>query len=126
MDIGRLKNNYQYYDDSYYVPEEIILSIKESPEYNIHIEKGYFFDIFYGNAPLDGKGWHGFTRDYMEKVGGWEDASEINDIDEYINDMLKYRNCGFEYKETFEVFNLIIDFLTYAKQTGQTVIVEVD
>ena len=125
MDIGKLKNNWEYYDDSYYVPEEIALSIKESPEFNIHIERSYFHDIFYDNAPMDGKGWHGFTRDYLEKTGGWETISEIEDIDEYLNDLIKYLQAGFRYKESPDVLNLILDFLTYAKQTGQTVIVEV-
>ncbi len=40
MDIEKLKNNWEYYDDSYYVPDEITISIKEEPEFNIHIEEG--------------------------------------------------------------------------------------
>ena len=126
MDITKLKNNWEYYDDSYYVPDEITISIKEEPEFNIHIEEGYFHDIFHGNAPMDGKGWHGFTRDYLERVGGWENVSEIGDIDEYLNDLMKYLQAGFSYKESPNVLNLVIDFLTYAKETGQTVIVEVN
>ena len=126
MDIGKLKDNWEYYDDSYYVPDEITISIKEEPEFNIHIEEGYLYDIIRGNAPMDGKGWYGFTRDYLERVGGWEDVSEIEDIDEYLNDLMKYVQAGFSYKESPNVLNLVIDFLTYAKETGQTVIVEVN
>ena len=126
MDITKLKNNWEYYDDSYYVPDEITISIKEEPEFNIHIEEGYLYDIIRGNAPMDGKGWYGFTRDYLERVGGWEDVSEIEDIDEYLNDLMKYVQAGFSYKESPNVLNLVIDFLTYAKETGQTVIVEVN
>ncbi len=126
MDITKLKNNWEYYDDSYYVPDEITISIKEEPEFNIHIEEGYLYDIIRGNAPMDGKGWYGFTRDYLERVGGWEDVSEIEDIDEYLNDLMKYLQAGFSYKESPNVLNLIIDFLTYAKETGQTVVVEVN
>ena len=126
--MEKLKNNYQYFDNSYYIPAEITLSIKESPEFNIHIEEMYFHDIFHDNAPLDGKGWHGFTRDYLEMVGGWEKTSEIDDLEEYLKDIKKYIKPKYEFerKETPEVLNLIIDFLTYAKETGQTVVVEVD
>ena len=126
MDISRLKNNEQdFIDDA--SGHVVIMWLKESPEFNLHIDEMYFGDVF-GNPIFNNKPWVGFTRDYQEITGGWKDASEIEDIDEYIYDMLRYkdreRRMGWE--ETPEVFNLIIDFLTYAKETGQTVVVEVD
>ena len=126
MDISRLKNNEQYFID-YVSAHEVTMWLKESPEFNLHIGEMYFGDVF-GNPIFNNKPWVGFTRDYQEFTGGWKDASEIEDIDEYIYDMLRYkdreRRTGWE--DTPEVFNLIIDFLTYAKETGQTVVVEVD
>ena len=125
MDIGKFKNNEQYYDDSYVVSNEVIIELKETPEFNLHIDEMYFADIF-GNPLFDGNPWIGFTRDYQEEVNGWEEVTEMDNIDEYISDMLRYSNKEFRWEETPEVFNLILDFLTYAKQTGQTVIVERD
>lgn len=127
MDIAKLKNNWEYYDDSYVVTDEVKIHLKESPEFNLHIDETYFFDIF-GNPIFNGKPWVGFTRDYQEIVNGWEKETEIENIDEYIRDMLRYKNREREldFEETPEVFNLILDFLTYAKETGQTVIVEKD
>ena len=49
-----------------------------------------------------------------------------DNVDEYIWDMLRYKDKEFAWKETPEVFDLIIDFLTYAKQTGQTIVMEMD
>ena len=125
MDIGKFKNNEQYYDDSFVVPHEVIVRLKETPEFNLHIDEMYFSDIF-GKPLFDGNPWIGFTRDYQEEVNGWDEATEMDNIDEYISDMLRYSNEEFRWEETPEVFNLILDFLTYAKQTGQTVIVERD
>ena len=125
MDIGKFKNNEQYYDDSYVVSNEVIIELKESPEFNLHIDEMYFADIF-GKPVLDGKPWIGFTRDYCECRNGWDEATEMDNIDEYIWDMLRYKDREFDWEETPEVFNLILEFLTYAKETGQTVIVEKD
>ncbi len=126
MDIQRLKNNRKHYEIGVeWAEPKVILSLKESPEYNLHIWDGYFVAIF-GEPIFADENWVGFTRDYQEGVGAWEKVMEIENIDEYIWDMLRYKDRKFDWEETPEVFNLIIDFLTYAKQTGQTVIVEAD
>ena len=128
MDIGKLKNNKEFSAEKIcpeYVEPNIILSMKESPEFNLFIWDGYFVKIF-GDPIFTDKDWVGFTRDYQEDVNGWDRATEIENIDEYIWDMLRYSEREYSWQETPEVFNLIIDFLTYAKETGQTVIVEKD
>lgn len=125
MDITRLKNNSEYFDDSYFAETDVELWLKESPDFHLHIDEMYFEDIFGLNPIFDGKPWRGFTRDCNEFVGGWEDSTEMQDIDEYLTDMLRYKGREFKWEETPEVFELIVDFLTYAKQTGQTVVVEV-
>jgi len=121
MDIEKFKNNEKYC--AWWPEPDIILSIKESPEFNLYIWEGYFGAIF-NEAIFTDKMWVGFTRDYHEFIGAWEKATEIENIDEYIWDMLRYKNKQFEWEETPKVFDLIIEFLTYAKQSGQTVIVE--
>ena len=125
MDIGKLKNNEQYC--AWWPEPEVVLSLKENPEFNLHIWDGYFVAIF--DRPIfTDEPWVGFTRDYQEDKGGWEKASEIENVDEYIWDMLRYKEKKYDpvwEKCVPEVFNLVIDFLTYAKQTNQTVIVEV-
>ena len=129
MDTGRLRNNYKYYDDSYVAIPEIILRLKESPDFNLHLWDAYFYDIF-GHPVLDGKGWYGFTRDYCERKGAWGFPSlepvEILDLHEYLYDMLQYSQKQFEIEETKVVFELVADFLRYAITTGQTVTVETD
>ena len=124
MDIEKLKNNEKYC--AWWPEPDIILSIKESPEFNLYIWEGYFAEIF-EKAIFTDKMWVGFTRDYQEGINGWEKATEIENIDEYIWDMLRYKDKA--YDPIFanivpKVFDLIIEFLTYAKQSGQTVIVE--
>ena len=128
MDIGRLKNNREYC--AWWPEPDIILSLKESPEFNLFIWDGYFVTIFSDPIFTD-KDWAGFTRDYQEFTGvwAWDDKTEIKDVDEYIWDMLRYKDKKYKpiwEKTVPEVFNLILDFLTYAKETGQTVIMEMD
>ena len=111
MDIGRLKNNEQYC--AWWPEREVVLSLKENPEFNLRIWDGYFAEIF-EDAIFTDEPWVGFTRDYQEGKGCWEKESEIKNIDEYIWDMLRYK--GKEYDPIWarhipEVFNLIIDFL---------------
>ena len=127
MDITRLKNNYEYYSDAE-INTEVVISLQEDEDYNIHIDEKFFGDIFMF-SPAAGDVWKGFTRDYQEQVGAWDfklgNKAKLIDLDEYISDMLYYTDKLTKFEETGEVFDLILDFLTYAKQTGQTVIVEV-
>ena len=131
MDIGRLKNNIKFSVEEVcpeFAEPDIILSFKESPEFNLRIWEGYFVAVF-SNPIFTDRNWVGFTRDYQEDVNGWEEATEMDNIDEYIWDMLRYKDIELDpiwEKTVPKVFNLILDFLTYAKQTGQTVIVEKD
>ena len=40
--------------------------------------------------------WVGFPRDYQEDKGGREKASEIENIDEYIWDMMRYKGKKYD------------------------------
>ena len=123
MDIGKLKNNNQFAAD--WAETEVALILKEAPEFSLYIEEGYFWDIF-GKPILDVVPWVGFTRDYQEEIGGWDAPTEIKNIDEYLEDILRYREREFLREKTSEVLELIISFLIYAKETGQSVIVDAD
>ena len=84
MDIGKIKNNHIYYD-GYEGETEIVLSINESKDLNMHVWEGYFDDIF-GEPSLVGDGWRGFTRDIhqMERIFSNEEFNMIVDVSEYL------------------------------------------
>lgn len=121
MDIGKLKNNTEFYEGFEDEPE-IELYLSESPDFNIHIWDGYFLDIF-GSPAMDGKGWNGFTRDYNQMERTYENQGVKVDIEEYLNDLCIYKNKDFEHDETIGCYNLLYAFLEYAKSNNKTVIV---
>ena len=92
----------------------------------IHFTDGFFDDIF-RDPSLDGKGWHGFTRDYHQSEGAFsnDDQAIIKDLDEYIADMKIYENRKFDYKETKQVYDLIYSWLIKARENSATVKVSV-
>ena len=124
MDIGKT-DNYTFYE-GFEGETEIELSSNNQDMETLHIWDGFFLDLF-GEPSLDGKGWNGFTRDYNQCEGAFGDDSEavISDIDEYIDDLKIYENRKFDYKETRDVYNLLLSWLNKAKATGSTVTVTV-
>ncbi len=136
MDIGKFKNNERFrewehmYETEigYIYDSEVILSLEENPDFNIHIWEAFFDDIFC-NPPLNGIGWRGFTRDRNEYIGAFSKKSgnkmEIQNLEEYFVDLLEHNEKEFDFEETREVFNLMVDFLRYAIATGQTVVVQI-
>ena len=74
----------------------------------------------FGNPSLDGKGWHGFTRDYNQCEGAFDNYGEavITDLQEYIDDLKIYKKRNFDYKETKEVYELICSWLTEAQENN--------
>lgn len=119
MDIGKLVNNTVFYDGFEDEPE-VELFIAESPEYNIHIWVGYIRDI-YDKPVFDGNEWTGFTRDYQQEVRTYEEKDTEIDIKEYYNDLLKYNDKHFRLEDTKKCYELIRNFLEYAKENGKTV-----
>ncbi len=124
MDIGNLKNNTSFYD-GYEGEPEIVLSILENKDYNLHFWEGYFDDIF-SNPSLDGNGWKGFTRDIHQMEGIFNDnvTSTAIDVVEYLDDLLLYENKSFDYEESKDAVSLIITFLKYALKNNYPVITE--
>jgi hypothetical protein len=125
MDIGKIKNNHIYYD-GYEGETEIVLSINESKDLNMHVWEGYFDDIF-GEPSLVGDGWRGFTRDIhqMERIFSNEEFNMIVDVSEYLEDLITYKDKTFRYEESAEVLNMLITFFEYVKQNDFTVTVDV-
>ena len=124
MDIGKT-DNYTFFE-GYEDEPEIEFSSSNQDMETLHIWDGFFDDIF-RRPSLDGKGWHGFTRDYHQCEGAFGDDSEavISDIDEYIDDLKIYENREFKFSNTRDVYNLLLSWLNKAKATGSTVTVTV-
>lgn len=119
MDIGMLIDNNFFYD-GFEDESEVELFIAEKPEFDIHIWIGYIRDIF--DKPIfDGNEWTGFTRDYQQEVGTYENNNVTINVDEYLFDLMKYKDKKFKFEETLDCFNLIKMFLKYAKQENLTV-----
>ena len=119
MDIGKFKNNSQFYD-GFETEAEIVLALMENPDYNIHIWEGYFADIF-GEPPLSGDGWSGFTRDYHQMERTYGEKNIVIDIQEYLRDLYNYAKRQFEFEETKECYRLLCNFLEYADARRKTV-----
>lgn len=124
MDIGKI-HNYKFYEGYGFEPEVELSTNVETME-TLHIWDGFFMDIF-GEPSLDGKGWHGFTRDYHQCEGAFDDAGEavITDLQEYIDDLKIYENRKFDYEETKEVYDLICNWLNEAMKNNCSVMVRV-
>lgn len=107
MDTGKI-DNYKFYK-GYEGEEEIELSTSDNSMETLHIWEGFFSDIFC-EPTLDGKGWHGFTRDYNQFEGAFDDSCSeavITNLQEYIDDLKLYKNRNFKFEETKEVYDLI-------------------
>lgn len=126
MDIGKILNNHDFYK-GYEGEPLIILSIEGCNENCLYVWEGYFEDIF-GNAEFSDNGWIGFTKDYQQLEGPFSGDNKPHIIDtiEYIQDLKKYLNKKFNYEETMDLLNLLIDFLDYAILINKRVLVSFD
>ena len=81
--------------------------------------EGLFADLL--DAPdMSGKGWKGFTRDYHELKGIWDEhkvETEIR-ISEYLKDLKSYKNASFDYEDTSEMATSLRRYLEYAQAHG--------
>ena len=117
MDIGKI-DNYKFYE-GYEDEPEVELSADDENMETLHIWDGFFMDIF-SEPPLDGSGWNGFTRDYNQCEGAFDDNGEavITNLQEYIDDLKIYENRKFDYEETKDVYNLICYWLSKAQKNN--------
>lgn len=126
MDIGKISGNYTFYD-GYESEPQITIAIKDDENIHIHLWDGYFEDIF-GNPSLDGNGWTGFTKDYNQLEGAFAENADCEEIkpNEYLEDILQYKEKTFDYEETAAVVDLICELLQYAIDNDKSVIVTVE
>ncbi|MBQ9873188.1 MAG: hypothetical protein IJM30_01885 [Thermoguttaceae bacterium] len=69
----------------------------------LNVWEGLFDDLL-DNPDMSGKGWRGFTRDYHELKGIWDDFSDETEIQipEYLKDLENYKNASFRFEDTSE------------------------
>ena len=125
MDIGKMNDNYAFYE-GYEGEPEIVLRVGNNA--TIHIWEGYFDDIF-DTPSLDGNGWIGFTRDYHQFEGAFsEEADETIPVEidpkEYLEDILQYKEKSFDFEETTDVLNTIVEALQSSIEYNISVTVE--
>ena len=120
MDNGHWKiiDNYKYYEGFDGEPE-IVIEAENTNMQVLHIWDGYLDDIL-REPILDGKGWHGFTRDYHQFEGTFSDDCEaiITDVSVYLDDLKLYEKRHFDYEETRAVYDLLCSWLEHALKNG--------
>lgn len=118
MGTGKI-DNYKFYDGYEGEPEVELFANVETMEV-LHIWDGFFMDIF-GEPTLDGKGWTGFTRDYNQCEGAFDDGKGvITNLQEYIDDLKLYANRKFDYEDTKDVYDLLCRWFDEAQKNGCT------
>ena len=94
-----VKNNNKYYE-GYDGSTKVVFSYYN--EKNVmEIWEGYFTD-FLEEPDLSGDGWIGFTKDYQQCEGVWNEEMESYslDLDEYLLDLGQYKDGEYDYQET--------------------------
>lgn len=119
------RNNNKYYR-GYNGSTKVVFSYSNENR-TMEIWEGYFTD-FLEDPDLSGEGWIGFTRDYQQCEGIWDEDVEhyVLDIDEYLLDLGQYKNEEYDYQETTGMIKDLISFLTEAKDAGIDVTVQIE
>lgn len=109
-------SNTMFYD-GFEGESEIVLTLVENPEEQLHIWEGYFDDIF-AQPRFFVEGWRGFTKDYHQLEGVWGVSEQTCLVkpDDYLADALDYTQEMFTFEESKAVLLLIIAFLSRAVQ----------
>lgn len=114
MDIGNQKNNMTFYR-GYEGEKEVIITANDCV---IHIWDGYFSDIF-GNPLMRNGKWSGFTRDYNESINSYGECVEwAIDPQEYLEDLMLYIKQDFDFNESRDVLELLINIMQNAIKNG--------
>ena len=101
MGTGKIKDNYKFYK-GYEEEPEIRISTPDKKIEILHIWDGFFYVLF-REPPLDGLGWHGFTRDFHQFEGVFSDDefARITNLQEYLEDLKYYENKKFKYRSPY-------------------------
>ena len=108
MGTGKDKDDYTFYNGYEGEPELVLFSDNGS----LHIWDGYIGDIF-GDPDLNNVGWTGFTRDYNEFAGPYDEDCVVCEIDaeEYLADAVNCRGREVDYEESEDALETIIEWL---------------
>ena len=126
MDIGKTNEDYTYYD-GFEDCGEVTITTSDGKFPVYHIWEAYFTDIF-DNPPLDGLGWHGFTRDCNEFTGVFDFYYEkdtdyiISNPKEYLDDILDHNGKKFRFEDTAEVYKIIVAMLRHAVENNVNIV----
>lgn len=118
MDTGKLNVRFDFTEG--YEDEPYVLLEMDGPETQpLKIWEGLFADLL-DNPDMSGRGWKGFTRDFHELKGIWNEEAEGVYIlpEEYLEDLSAYKDVEFQYDETTEMYDSLERFLEDAKQRG--------
>lgn len=118
------KNNNKYYE-GYDGSTKVVFSYSNKKNV-MEIWEGYFTD-FLEDPDLSGDGWIGFTKDYQQCEGVWNEEMEsfALDLDEYLLDLGQYKDGEYDYQETAGMIKDLISYLTEAKNIGVNVMAKV-
>lgn len=89
---------------------------------------GRLFTDFLEDPDLSGDGWAGFTRDYQQFEGIWDDAVEycVLDLEEYLLDLSQYKDGKYDYQETADMIKNLMSFLREAQDIGADVTMQIE
>lgn len=125
MDIGNLKENNKYYE-GFEDEDEMIFTIEDVNDIDLHIWRGYFEEIFfdYDSKKRIKKG---FTKDCHLCTGAFDFVNNvrIDKVDEYLEDLLTYKDKGIKDVNTKECLLLIIELFEYAKSQNKAVLINI-
>ena len=128
MDTGKFNIKTDFYS-GYEGEREIILTMDKEDIPLFHMWDGFWWDVF-GKCELPGYNWKGFTKDYQlgERTWNWDtfEKVQIENIDEYIEDVKGYFNLKFEFPKTSEAVHALYNYLLYAKEHCYSVFVKID
>jgi len=124
MGTGKTVDNNKFYE-GFEGEQEVEIYTPDEKGMILHIWEGYFRDLF-GDSPLHGLGWRGFTRDCNQFEGAFEfgsDATIVTDLQEYYDDLKSYDNKKFRFEETREVYELLCSWFEEVMEKGYKEIV---
>ena len=118
-----INENYTYYED-FEGESEFTISVPDTDYPPAHIWTGYIEDIF-DNATFSDDGWKGLTRDYQENTGVFsEGLFTVTEMKEYHKNLLQYKGTAFQYNETSDVLEILIQAFETALKNGASVKLE--
>ena len=124
MDIS---NNMKFYE-GYEGETKIIFQFGGDNNKSIHLCEGYIDDIMNHQPGTDDDYKNGLSFDWNSLEGPYSSDRTDNyiDVDDYYNDLIRFKDVQFKYEETKEAYELLLSFLKQAKDNNEKVEVIID